>query len=203
VRSRLFILFSALSLLLCVATVAWWVRSYFAVDSVTRTNWRIEKLDLSYDLQAVRSSRGGLAITIYMRKAKLSGDGDGESAAISPGVRYHAEHYPAPGYPLLLSPSQYQMSFCGFYYRDYEDVRPQRPYEERSVDVVVPHAAACGALLVCPVLWYRRYSRTRRRRPRPGHCRSCGYDLTANASGRCPECGAAVDAAPVAAEPRA
>jgi len=25
--------------------------------------------------------------------------------------------------------------------------------------------------------------------PRPGHCRRCGYDLTGNVSGRCPECG--------------
>ena len=23
----------------------------------------------------------------------------------------------------------------------------------------------------------------------PGHCRRCGYDLTGNLSGRCPECG--------------
>jgi hypothetical protein len=41
-----------------------------------------------------------------------------------------------------------------------------------------------------------------RRRPPPGHCQSCGYDLTANVSGRCPECGAAAEAAPVAAAER-
>ena len=29
----------------------------------------------------------------------------------------------------------------------------------------------------------------RARRPPPGHCRRCGYDLTGNVSGRCPECG--------------
>ena len=32
----------------------------------------------------------------------------------------------------------------------------------------------------------------RPRAPRPGHCRNCGYDLTGNLSGICPECGAAV-----------
>ena len=33
------------------------------------------------------------------------------------------------------------------------------------------------------VLWWRD------RRPPPGHCQTCGYDLTGNVSGRCPECG--------------
>ena len=26
-------------------------------------------------------------------------------------------------------------------------------------------------------------------KPRPGHCQACGYDMTGNTSGRCPECG--------------
>jgi hypothetical protein len=34
------------------------------------------------------------------------------------------------------------------------------------------------------LLWY-----LDRRRIPPGHCRKCGYDLTGNVSGRCPECG--------------
>jgi hypothetical protein len=32
-----------------------------------------------------------------------------------------------------------------------------------------------------------------RRRTPAGHCLKCGYDLTGNVSGRCPECGSAVD----------
>jgi len=36
-------------------------------------------------------------------------------------------------------------------------------------------------------LWWR----DRRRIP-PGHCRNCGYDLTGNVSGVCPECGMAL-----------
>lgn len=38
-----------------------------------------------------------------------------------------------------------------------------------------------------PTFWLRR--RRMRRRP-PGACPACGYDLTGNVSGRCPECGA-------------
>ena len=30
----------------------------------------------------------------------------------------------------------------------------------------------------------------------PGHCRKCGYDLTGNVSGRCPECGRDVHRTP-------
>ena len=32
------------------------------------------------------------------------------------------------------------------------------------------------------------------RRVPPGHCQHCGYDLTGNVSGRCPECGADIPA---------
>ena len=32
-----------------------------------------------------------------------------------------------------------------------------------------------------------------RRRFRPGQCQGCGYDLTGNVSGRCPECGRLID----------
>ena len=36
------------------------------------------------------------------------------------------------------------------------------------------------------ILWYRD------RQPKPGHCQQCGYDLTGNESGVCPECGTEV-----------
>jgi len=42
------------------------------------------------------------------------------------------------------------------------------------------------ALLACPTAWL--WFGDRRRIP-AGHCRRCGYDLTKNESGVCPECG--------------
>ncbi len=30
------------------------------------------------------------------------------------------------------------------------------------------------------------------RRPPPGHCQACGYDLIGNVSGTCPECGSSL-----------
>lgn len=44
--------------------------------------------------------------------------------------------------------------------------------------------AAMAADVVMLLLWPQRPAWTR-----PGHCVHCGYDLTGNATGRCPECG--------------
>jgi hypothetical protein len=49
------------------------------------------------------------------------------------------------------------------------------------VPLWIPFLAVAGPT---GLLWYR----DRRRIP-VGHCHRCGYDLTGNVSGRCPECG--------------
>ena len=70
----------------------------------------------------------------------------------------------------------------------------------RVLSVCAYQIAGHGILAWAAVLTARRvhYAWLVRHDPRfkPGHCRSCGYDLTGNLSGVCPECGAAV---PVAA----
>ena len=42
-------------------------------------------------------------------------------------------------------------------------------------------------VLVVLIIWWRRT-----KLPPPGHCHKCGYDLTGNTSGRCPECGESI-----------
>jgi hypothetical protein len=44
---------------------------------------------------------------------------------------------------------------------------------------------ACAAALTGLLWWLDRHRS-------PGHCQACGYDLTGNVSGRCPECGALI-----------
>ncbi|MDB5294616.1 MAG: hypothetical protein JWO31_599 [Phycisphaerales bacterium] len=66
----------------------------------------------------------------------------------------------------------------------------------------VRHVAVAGCASILPALWVaaavvRRVRRGRRRAS--GRCLACGYDLTGNASGACPECGARVRASSPAA----
>ncbi|MCP4251307.1 MAG: hypothetical protein GY778_30090 [bacterium] len=50
------------------------------------------------------------------------------------------------------------------------------------LDATVTVATATPGVLVAVLV-------ATRRKPRPGRCDQCGYDLTGNVSGRCPECG--------------
>lgn len=55
--------------------------------------------------------------------------------------------------------------------------------------VVVRYSSLLGAFAA---LLFISLLAARRRRARPGMCTSCGYNLTGNASGVCPECGTAI-----------
>ena len=72
--------------------------------------------------------------------------------------------------------------FAGIYYRRH--TWPTHTWWTLIVSLWYP--TALFSLL--PVIWMIR--RIRRRRP-PGYCQRCGYDLTGNDTGRCPECGCA------------
>jgi hypothetical protein len=62
-----------------------------------------------------------------------------------------------------------------------------RPYYVMDLAVPCAYLVVLFALLPAWVVW------TRRRRPPPGHCRKCGYDLRAHRAGeRCPECGTVI-----------
>jgi len=65
---------------------------------------------------------------------------------------------------------------------------PRRESDPGSRRVIMPLWLPFSLLFPTTVFFYWR---DRRRRP-PGHCRNCGYDLTGNVSGVCPECGTVI-----------
>jgi len=164
VGRRLFILTAAASLLMWAATVALWVRSEFAADSL----WRF-----------VFNASNGVTGNVVLHH-------DGGRLA----VIVRAENQPA--YSANADHRWHWDSRRSS--DDYAVVRWFR-YERRRIashiryEVAVRywHLVTIFAVMpaFCLIQWVRRPAR-------PGACRACGYDLTGNTSGVCPECGTAV-----------
>ena len=76
---------------------------------------------------------------------------------------------------------------------------PSEPRSEHIVRGRVPLWMPLVVTSCYPLFWFGRGSlraAIRRRRRRSGLCIQCGYNLTGNASDRCPECGEPVSATP-------
>ena len=171
VRHLLFKIVTALSLLVCVAAVGLWVRSYCYDDQIS-----FSAADRCYGIHALRG-RIGLSWT-----------------SRDPGWRTYSgggwRHTPTS----RLAPSQEGLDRqCGrrlfgfgvdaFVFSPGITTGPQTNHV-----AVVPHWSLAAAALALPtyLVWSRRRMH---RRQRLGLCPRCGYDLRAT-PGRCPECGA-------------
>ena len=91
--------------------------------------------------------------------------------------------------------SRVELQITGHRYDDVFVEKPQgpvrwtptfKPYRGTTAGFVrMPLWTILLTLLVPTTFLWRRD----RHRRLPGHCRQCGYNLTGNVSGRCPECG--------------
>jgi hypothetical protein len=174
---------SALSLLLCVATVALWVHSHFRTviwgyagnldaDGFTRT-WELS------------SSRGRICWQVVWHwESSIPGDAGFRIQTVPSkpfpwSWRPSATKSYAPGDRFLIG-RFYQERYvaAGFYYDRF--IAPAVAWDRRSV--AVPNWFLIAIFLVLPLMrWLNR--------PRPpGSCPVCGYDLRATPD-RCPECG--------------
>ena len=61
-------------------------------------------------------------------------------------------------------------------------------------DIVLASVMTGVLALTCRLAASLRARYDTRQRYRHGHCQKCGYDLTGNESGVCPECGMAIEA---------
>jgi hypothetical protein len=163
VRRRLFNLLTALSLLLCVAVCALWVRSFFVPDYWYRETWG-GRLAAEMELQT------------YRGRARLQYQSQPERE-VRPGFNtgWHHRRFGLSGWD-----TEGDFWLWGWYY--------QR-WPSGLMGWVLRVRMWTPALLtaVAPALWLASFLR-RRGRGRSGFCPACGYDLRAT-PGRCPECG--------------
>jgi hypothetical protein len=161
---RLFTTLSALSLLLCVAVVVLWVRS-----------WRVATA-FGWDGGA---AAGGTYRDYYVvsREGHLSCIALRVTGSDGRRSRFFLDEFKsAPG-----EEGESDVQLAGFGYKREESA------EFGYRRVIVPYWALTATFAGYPLLVLGRRFRRRRRRAL-GLCPTCGYDLRAT-PGRCPECG--------------
>jgi hypothetical protein len=169
---RLFTLLSGLSLVLCVATCALWVRSYQTADV-----FRLKSTPYSAHVVSV-----GGTLVVEVAWPEYRSD---SAPPLGPRhqilARERAEHlleWDAKG-----TVARYHLA--GLEYRDESGIVFSH---DNRYTVLVPLWLVLFAASLLPLAWARQRHRVRSQIS-TGLCPACGYDLRAS-PGRCPECGA-------------
>jgi len=162
------------SLLLCIATLLLWGRSYFAQD-LLELHRRGDRRGRAYDdISGVVSENGSI--------------GGGYVRIDHPGVAGFSDGWQ---FVTAAGPNPWPMRFAllGFGYWNTTLTRGATG-TVYVVGFTAPHALPAVLLAIGPALAARRawLARRRRRRIARGLCTACGYDLRESAE-RCPECG--------------
>jgi hypothetical protein len=182
-KRRIVNLLTALSLVLCVAVLALWVRSYLRVDVAGRTamwpegqNWYWRDWHLwSADGGVRLMSEGFLVNSTSFADQWAQKVGRGYWNASPPGQNSPREPFPRNLWFDLWSQR-----------KGNNRVGPEVIYSD-DLNVRVPYWAMAVAAGIAPALWLI-HARSRRKRLRSSLCPACGYDLRASPE-RCPECG--------------
>jgi hypothetical protein len=174
-KRRLFNLAAAISLVLCAATAALWVRSYIVSDTL---KWQSRpNTSSAVNSVSVTSDRGGVVAWRTWENVAESQDGFSWTRREPWGyLKYFDGTFRRVGRGQLL----------GFAY--FKNARADSfLYTSSSSAVFVPYWPLFVLTGLGPLLWLRARVRLRARRRRR-QCLSCGYDLRASPD-RCPECG--------------
>jgi hypothetical protein len=179
VRRRLFNIASVASLLLCAATVVLWMRSSLIVDAAQVGVGRDHTVSAWSD-----SGQVGFCVTTF---TNIWCDGQFHLVAarqfMAPrlfGARYDL--------PEVEIPPQF-VTVENFVWKSKKVSSPTVVGQIDYSYVAFPHWLVASLLCLWPE--FQQISRWRPARP-TGFCAVCGYNLTGNASGACPECGTPV-----------
>ena len=198
-RRRLFAILSAVSLLLCVATCALWVRSYWVEDEI---RYDVGPLMGRLPYLIADSDRGCLGGQVELAEVSprtLTKAYWQYVVRVNPHIRYGRPTLVSEG---TASPGTKRLDFealIGFtWQRHVEGPRVgeldgglQYTIQETRYMFTLPTWVPAAIAALLPLVWFRRHRRHRRQRgrQRSGLCPACGCDLRAT-PGRCPECGA-------------
>ena len=182
-KRRLVDLLTALSLLLGMAIVALWVRSYGLWEGGGRSELRPDRM--TYAHHSFNSSSGRL--WYHGGRGKVSRE---EAAYEQDMALWRGEPWPRPAawqyFRVAPRVPNAGHEFLGFHF-----IRTHDRAADGTVTAVLwlgmPHALPAALALLLPAVRASSWLRRRRRRAR-GACPACGYDLRAT-PGRCPECG--------------
>jgi hypothetical protein len=194
---------TALSLLLCVAVVSAWVRSFWASENVGyAASW--DEWSDAAGMYATRTTvetgfsagmiRGEAWLT-HVRVEDTLGGGFWFSANPRSGPERLSGWYRTRGRPRsTLASNSWDWHGAGFALRRarVQDLGAGIPASVtgRYAAVVIPAWFLATLTAAQPAVWVTRRLRLRRKRQRTlkGLCPRCGYDLRATPK-RCPECG--------------
>ena len=158
---------SLLSLLLLIAAVVLWIRcrwwqetlAHVSLDGTSEIRWQIESANGEFSIVRMTGDR-----------KMFFGD--------TPGWSFIRDD-------MVIRRGQYIMRVSGSgqysFFISYAG-------QIHSKGVALPYWIIILLTAIAPGFWLRAEI-SRRRRMRTGLCQSCGYNLTGNTSGVCPECG--------------
>jgi hypothetical protein len=188
-KRRLLNLLTAFSLLLCVAVIALWVRSY------RRSDWITHRTLSRRDIAPVEGENQRPFIVRAADFDVRTGSGNVRVSRRTNGwydqYDYSSDTLPSPGWAWATDEvddpagegSHALWSRLGF---DFDHSLSNGVFQTRVTTVCLPLWTPAVLLAAPATLWALR--RFPARTP-TSRCPACGYDLTGNASGVCPECG--------------
>ena len=188
---RVFTFTWLLSLVLCLSAIALWVRSYSATEMFLFENrWNAHPW-IHLRQTILRTGRGGVGIFRSVSAfdptntpPRSGRRGRGGQASTRPLA--HGSHISTWAVYPEFRFGQYERTALGFKFGRYTLANTGARPGQRAVELVVPIWALVVLTAVLPARagWKRL-----RRTGKAGACSKCGYDLTGNTSGVCPECG--------------
>lgn len=188
--SALFRTASFLSMVLLAIAVALWVRGYFATDSL-HASYHAHPYMERVETKHGRSMEYRIAVTTVTNQRGYIEATESRLASDRPMPQIALEH----GIPRELSDAFDPLFVPPIFTWLGLELRIDRSTSIESIRVPTWMLVAVFSLLP---LWRESGRYSKRRRSRANLCVECGYNLTSNTSGICPECGTKVPTTSIA-----